>query len=300
MTKLSGLLVLDKPPGISSRAAIDSLGRTLRRTKFGHAGTLDPLASGVLVVCIGKATRLIPFVQRMPKEYRASIRLGARSDTHDLEGVVETIEVHQPPDAAELERCLHQFRGAIDQTPPQHSAVHVAGRRAYEFAREGQNVRLAPRRVVIERLACTRFDYPAADLEVRCSSGTYVRALVRDIGEALGCGAVMTSLVRTAVGPFQLAASIGIDQWRSEHVFERTLPPRAAVADLPVVTITDDMQSEVCHGRPVPAGDPPAVCEAGQEFALCGASGELIAVAELDRTKTELRPRVVLIEHHAD
>jgi tRNA pseudouridine55 synthase len=298
MGKLAGLLVLNKPPGISSRAAIDSLGFVLRRTKLGHAGTLDPLASGVLVVCIGKATRLIPFVQRMPKEYRASIRLGQRSDTHDLEGVIETVEVSQPPDAAQFDRCLSGFRGAIDQTPPQHSAVHVGGRRAYELAREGQNVELAPRRVVIDRLACARFDYPEADLEVRCSSGTYVRSLVRDIGTTLGCGAVMTSLIRTAVGPFRLADAIAVDQLQRHHVAERILPPQAAVRDLPVVTLTDDLQTDVCHGRAVPASDQSREFAAGQAFALCSALGELVAVAALDATRTELRPRVVLMEHH--
>ncbi len=300
MAKLAGLLVLDKPPGISSRAALDSLGRVLRRTKMGHAGTLDPLASGVLVVCIGKATRLIPFVQRMPKEYRASIRLGQRSDTHDLEGVIEAVEVTQPPDAAQFETCLDQFRGAIDQTPPQHSAVHVAGRRAYEFAREGQHVALAPRRVVIDKLTCTRFEYPVADLEVRCSSGTYVRSLVRDMGEALGCGAVLTALVRSAVGPFRLDDAIAIHELQPRLLADRLLSPRAAVQDLPLVTMADDRLADVCHGRAVRAVDPSAEFPAGQEFALCSASGELIAVAALDATRTELRPRLVLMDHQAD
>ena len=293
---LSGVLVIDKPVGISSREAVNRLARLLPRVKLGHAGTLDPAACGVLVVCVGKATRLIPYVQRMRKHYAATMHMGQCSSTHDLEAPVEEVPFTGKIDAHSLEQSLSKFRGEIWQVPPQHSAVHVQGQRAYERARRGETVALEPRRVSVERLACVRFDYPVVELEIWCSSGTYVRSLVRDIGEDMGCGAVMTALNRNAIGPFGLSDALNLDQLNPQVVAERLLPSRVAVQGLPAITVPDDQLEEVVHGRPIPGQSPADVHAASQEFALLNSTGELVALAQLDASGRLLRPRIVLIE----
>src|SRR5947209_7070555 len=184
-----GLLVLDKPGGMTSRAAVDRALRWFpRRTRIGHTGTLDPLATGVLVLCLGAATRLTEYVQRMAKTYRSTFLLGARSDTDDADGTITPVAGATPPGGGAVVEALASFVGTIEQVPPAFSAAKVTGRRAYDLARAGQNVDLAPRPVTIygiDLLACA---YPRLELEVHCARGTYIRALARDLGARLGCG----------------------------------------------------------------------------------------------------------------
>ncbi len=169
----SGLLVVDKPGGITSRAVVDrAQGWFPRGTRIGHTGTLDPLATGVLVLCVGQATRLTEYVQRMEKVYRAGVRLGARSDTDDADGNVTSVPVTSPPDRDAVTRALQAFLGPIEQVPPAFSAAKDAGRRAYSLARRGQDVNLAPRIVQIYEINLISFDYPTLDLEIRCGKGT--------------------------------------------------------------------------------------------------------------------------------
>ena len=246
---ISGILVLNKPSGPSSRQALDQVAVLLPGVKMGHAGTLDPMASGVLVVCVGRATRLTPFVQRMPKEYEASLRLGQRSDTHDLESEVLDVPCASPIVRESLESILARFHGDILQVPPRHSAVHIAGRRAYEWARAGRAVDLQPRPVHVERINCTRFGYPEADLNILCSSGTYIRSLVRDIGDALGCGAVMTRLVRTRVGVFRLDEALDPTALSPATVRSALRPMRNAVHDLPALLVPPERLEHMRHGR---------------------------------------------------
>ncbi len=292
---VSGVLVLNKPVGISSRQALDRVAGLLPGVKSGHAGTLDPMASGVLVACIGKATRLIPFVQRMRKEYHATLRLGQRSSTHDLEAPVEEVPFAGAIDAAKLEACLARFRGAIAQVPPQHSAVHVAGQRAYELARQGKQVELKPRTVQIERLNCTRFEFPFVDLEIECGSGTYVRSLVRDIGEELGCGAVMTQLVRTAIGAFRLQDAIDPDSLTKQSLPQVVRPAHEAVRELPIVRVPSELIDDVRHGRRIDVTTVGSETRPAAECVLVDDAGQLIAVAELDAASRTLHPRVVLV-----
>ena len=291
---ISGLLVLDKPPGLSSREAVNQVTRLLPRVKMGHAGTLDPMATGVLVLCLGKATRLIPYVQRMPKEYRATLRLGQRSETHDLEAPVEHVAMSGTIDQVAFDLCLTTFLGELLQVPPQHSAVHVEGRRAYEWARAGQSVELKPRRVRFDRLVCKRFEFPEADLEIECSSGTYVRSLIRDLGEKLGCGAVMTRLVRTAVGSFHLEGAIGPDNLTQQSLAESLRPVGDAVRGIPVVVLPADRQEDVRHGRAIDATDFWHSLPLGNECTLVDEAGHVLAVAEVDSAGSTIRPRIVL------
>src|SRR4051794_35563280 len=179
-----GLLVLDKPVGITSRDAVDrALGWFPPKTRVGHTGTLDPLASGVLVLCVGRATRLTEYVQAMGKTYVADVMLGGRSATDDAEGPITLVAVHRIPDRAAVEEALSHFVGRIEQVPPAYSAAKVGGRRAYDLARRGADVALAPRTVRVDAIDVRAFDYPRLTLEVRCGKGTYVRSLARDLGE---------------------------------------------------------------------------------------------------------------------
>ncbi len=206
-----GLLVLDKGGGVTSRDAVNAALRWFPRgTRIGHTGTLDPLATGVLVLCLGAATRLTEYVQRMGKTYRAGVRLGARSDTDDADGMVTTVNA-AAPDAATVTACLAGFVGDIEQTPPAYSAAKVAGRRAYDLARQGQDVDLRPRRVHVYGIDVCRYDYPHLELEVRCGKGTYIRSLARDLGARLGCGALIQTLRRTRVGPFTTDDAVPMD-----------------------------------------------------------------------------------------
>ena len=203
-----GVLNLDKPTGVTSREVVDRVARPLRGVKVGHAGTLDPLASGVLVVCVGAATRLIEFVQRMPKTYRTVVRLGATSDTLDADGHVVAVASPRVPKESEVLAALAGQVGTIEQRPPAFSALKVAGRRAYDLARAGLEVELAPRPVTIDRIDLLGYAWPRLELKIACGGGTFIRSIARDVGEALGCGGLVEVLVRTRIGPFTQAEAI--------------------------------------------------------------------------------------------
>ncbi len=192
---LHGLLVLDKPSGITSRGALDrAAGWFPRGTRLGHAGTLDPLASGVLVLCLGRATRLVEFVQDLPKTYKARIRLGAHSDTDDATGACVPVPDVCPPALGEIQQAIGGFVGPISQVPPRYSAAHVQGRRAYKLARKEREFKLTPRTITIERIAIDAYHFPHLDLTIDCGKGTYIRSLARDLGESLGCGGLIAAL----------------------------------------------------------------------------------------------------------
>ena len=198
-----GFLNLNKPAGVTSRDVVNQVQRLVRPEKVGHAGTLDPLATGVLVVCVGRATRLTEYVQRMPKHYSATFLFGRQSDTEDIDGQV--IELADPPQPKrdQIEATLPKFLGEIQQVPPAYSALKVEGRRAYDLARRGEDVQLAARPVVIYELRIVAYEYPELRLDIVCGSGTYVRSLGRNIARTVGTQAVMSALVRTAIGNFR-------------------------------------------------------------------------------------------------
>lgn len=204
MWRVPGIFVVDKPRGPSSFGIVSAARRELGVKKIGHAGTLDPIASGVLVLGVGRGTRLLSLFSGMDKSYRAQMLLGQRTDTMDTTGTILDTR-----DAASISRgafvaALDAFRGEIDQMPPMFSALKHGGRPLYKLAREGVDVERASRRIRIDRLEVLQFDNPRVVVEVDCSKGTYIRSLVDDLGRALGCGAVMSELVRTRVGPFRI------------------------------------------------------------------------------------------------
>lgn len=248
---ISGVVNLHKPRGITSRQAVDCVKRLVRPAKTGHAGTLDPLASGVLVVCVGPATRLIEYVQAMPKQYRGTFLLGRESDTEDTEGEVRVTMDACPPDRAVLCDAAARFVGPIQQRPPVYSALKVGGRRAYDLARAGKQVELAARQVVVHRIEVVSYDYPELVLDVECGSGTYIRSLGRDLAEEVGTTAVMSALTRTAVGTFKLADACPPERLAMEPIANWLQPPLIALGSLARLRLSDEEIKRVRHGLPI-------------------------------------------------
>jgi tRNA pseudouridine55 synthase len=270
-----GLLVLDKLPGITSRDALDRAAKWFpRKTRIGHAGTLDPLATGVLVLAVGHATRLIEYLQAMPKLYRTRVRLGATSDTDDAAGSVTPNPEAAPANEPVVRAALARFVGEIEQVPPAYSAARVEGRRAYDLARGGAEVTLAPRRVRIDRIDVREYAWPELEMDVHCGKGTYIRSIARDLGTALGLGGYVTALRRLRIGPFAVEEAVPLDA-PPDAARGQLLPMAMAVSGLPVVRVTADEARRLRHGQTVPAAG-------GGEVVVLGDAGELIAIGRVD------------------
>jgi len=274
----NGLLVVEKPSGMTSRDVVDRAARWFpRRTRLGHTGTLDPLATGVLVLCVGAATRLTEYVQRMRKTYDAGILLGVRSDTDDADGKVQAVAGVTPPTRAQVELALRPFIGRIAQIPPAHSAAKVAGRRAYDLARQGEALDLQPREVEIDRIDIQEYEYPRLRIEVRCGKGTYIRSLARDLGESLGCGGLIETLRRTSVGCFTTDQAVALNSDTAE-VHARLLPLGSAVAGLPCTALGAEWLVQLRQGKMVSL--PAPLDNAATEVAVFDECGNLAAIAE--------------------
>ncbi|MGA2508286.1 MAG: tRNA pseudouridine(55) synthase TruB [Chitinispirillaceae bacterium] len=242
-----GFLCIDKPEGMSSFAVVAAVRRRFSGVKAGHAGTLDPAASGLLVLALGNATRLLPFVPLEPKQYRFGIRFGAQTDTLDADGTIVKIG-GSIPSAAAFEAALTGFCGESMQAPPEYSAVKVGGVRAYRLARQGRRVELAPRRIEIFSLHAFEYDEAAGQalLEVSCSGGTYVRSLARDIAETLGTCGYASSLRRIAAGNFHVDRSLVFDAL--DRVKEALLPVYEVLRGLPRVTVDTAQKGQLARG----------------------------------------------------
>jgi tRNA pseudouridine55 synthase len=289
-----GWVVLDKPVGMSSTHAVMLVKRLFQAKRAGHAGTLDPLASGVLPIALGEATKTVPFVMEGRKVYRFTLRWGEERDTDDAEGRV-TASSAERPSAAALAALLPRFVGQIAQVPPRFSAVKIDGERAYDLARDGEAVDIAPRQVEIHRLELIKTPDPDhATLLAECGKGTYVRALARDLGRALGCLGHVAALRRTAVGPFDEDIAVSLDalqRLRSEEAtaVERgaLLPVETGVAALPALQVSSNDAGRLARGQ--------AVLLRGRDAPVLGgwvsvsSGGALIALAQVE--KGELRPR---------
>jgi tRNA pseudouridine55 synthase len=271
-----GLLNINKPPGLTSRDVVNRVQRLARPHKVGHAGTLDPLATGVLVIAIGQATRLIEYVHRLPKTYRATFLLGKASDTEDIAGNVVDLPDAKVPTDDEIRDALPQFIGAIAQRPPAYSALKVGGKRAYALARRGEALELEPRSVQIYEINLIRYQYPELELLIHCGSGTYVRSLGRDIARALGTDAVMAALTRQAIGPFGIEAAVAYADLDTQLVQERLLPPTLALGEIPRVVVTPEEASRLWMGQAIGARE----TIAAQEIAAMNDRGELVAILE--------------------
>ncbi len=246
-----GILNINKPAGRTSRRVLNELQRRLQQKKLGHAGTLDPLATGVLVVCLGPATRLIPYIQKQRKYYRATFQLGCVSDTEDVEGRVVEIADAAKPARDQLMATLPAFTGSIQQQPPAYSALKVGGRRAYRLARGGETPELAPRTIEIHRLQLVRYEYPHLTLDIHCGSGTYVRSLGRDIAASLGTGAVMSALERRAVGAFTIETALAPEQVSPDTLPQHLQSAVTAVAELARAELNNEEVNRIRHGLPI-------------------------------------------------
>jgi tRNA pseudouridine55 synthase len=250
---ISGVLLLDKPIGISSNGALQHAKRIYRAAKAGHTGNLDPIATGLLPICFGDATKFSQFLTDSDKRYQAVIKLGETTDTGDAEGqILESRPVSAT--LAQVAAALKRFEGEIDQTPPMYSALKHQGRPLYDYARKGVEIERAPRRVTIHELILLGFEGDILKLDVACSKGTYIRVLAEDIGEALGCGAHMTGLRRTRVGGFSLDQAVTLDTLESFGESERDallLPADVLAADFPRMDLDADSAFYMRRGQAV-------------------------------------------------
>lgn len=283
-----GLLNLNKPRGVTSRDVVNHVQQLVRPVKVGHTGTLDPIADGVLVVCLGAATRLASYVQRMRKRYLATFLLGRCSDTEDIEGCVTEL-----PDAPyvtedEVRDVLPAFIGPILQRPPAFSAVKVGGKRAYALARSGHKVELDAREVMVHALRLVSLRYPELVLEIECGGGTYVRSLGRDLALKLGSASVMSSLTRVAVGAFGLDSAVAPRTLTRDNLPRHIINPLRALDGLSLVHLSHEQVLRLRQGQTIELS-PQLVEQPRQEFAAVDASGALVAVVQRKSVCT-LRP----------
>lgn len=288
--ELAGLLTIDKPEGPTSHDVADIVRRVTAVRRVGHTGTLDPFASGLLLLCVGWTTRLAEYLTALPKAYRGIIRLGERTDTDDRTGrVVARSDAWRGLDAERVRRALESQTGEIEQRPPAYSAKKVAGRRAYALARGGEAPELKAERVTVHRLSLCEMSLPDVGFEIECSSGTYVRSVARDLGEALGVGAHLRWLRRVRIGAFVVEDALRLDREASrEDVVAGLRPPEAAVSHLPRADLDAENWDAIRHGRPV----------SWEEASVLGPvavfmEGKLVAMAELKGDL--LRPKKVFM-----
>ncbi len=291
---VSGVLVVDKPVGMTSHDVVQVVRRGTGIKRAGHTGTLDPRASGVLVVLVGPAVRLSEYVSASDKRYQAIVRLGIRTDTYDSEGVVtqrSPVEITEE----QIVEALKQFEGTVEQVPPAYSAKKVNGRRAYEMARKGEEFELEPKEIDVYHLELLEWDTPEAIIDVYCSSGTYVRALANDLGDVLGCGGYLVGLRRTKSGEFALRDAIQLrklkEAFENGDWYKYLIPAAEALGDWPSRELSFEEVDLVRHGHRVPVIDEPEDPE--QWVRAISQQGELVALLQYLPEDKEWQPRKV-------
>ncbi|MCA9958378.1 MAG: tRNA pseudouridine(55) synthase TruB [Anaerolineales bacterium] len=248
-SRMEGVLNLDKPEGMTSHDVVNRVRRVSGTRRVGHAGTLDPLATGVLLVCVGRATRLSEYLLGQSKTYVATIRLGQTTNTYDAEGEVVAERPFSHLTLSAITAALEQFRGPIQQLPPMYSAVKKNGQPLYKLARQGVEVERPLREVTIYQLDVQQWQPPDLQLVLTCSSGTYVRSLAHDLGEVLGCGGHITALRRTQVGVFSVADAVPLDNLTAETLSQQLWATDTAVSHLPQLNLTSTEADDLCQGR---------------------------------------------------
>ncbi len=289
--QISGVLVVDKPVGLTSHDVVQIIRNGTNIRRAGHTGTLDPRASGVLVVLLGPAVRLSEYVSASDKRYQAVLRLGTRTDTYDAEGtVLESSPVNITEE--QFKESLSKFVGEIEQVPPPYSAIKVQGRRSYDLARSGEEVELAPRKINVYNLELLEWASPEAVIDVYCSSGTYVRSLAHDVGEDLGCGAHLIGLRRTKSGRFSLRDAVPLsklrDAFEKGNWYQYLIPAAEALSEWPAVELTSQEVDAIRHGNRIPAD-----ASVGSQARGVSEQGELVALMELVAESGEWKPKKV-------
>jgi len=289
--KISGVLIVDKPIGMTSHQVVQVVRRGTNIKRAGHTGTLDPRASGVLVILVGPAVRLSQYISAEDKRYQANIKLGEKTDTYDTEGkITGTSEVDVTHD--QFEESLKTFVGEIEQVPPPYSAVKVKGRHAYDLARKGEEVKLEPRLINVYSLDLLEWNSPEAVIDIHCSSGTYVRSLAYDLGEMLGCGGNLTGLRRTKSGRFTLRDAVPLrkltEAFENNSWYQYLVPAAEALSDWPSITLSNEEVELVKHGHRISREEgPEKLARAITE------QGELVALMQFDPETKEFQPRKV-------
>jgi tRNA pseudouridine55 synthase len=292
---VSGVLVVDKPIGLTSHDVVQIIRRGTGIRRAGHTGTLDPRASGVLVILIGPAVRLSEYVSASDKRYQATIRLGSSTDTYDSEGRITSTSPIGNISEEEFNTILQQFVGEMEQVPPPYSAVKVKGKKAYEMAREGEEVDLTPRIINVYSLEVLEWAPPEAVIDVYCSSGTYVRSLANDLGKALGTGAHLVGLRRTKSGRFTLRDAVPLrrlqEAFDAGNWYKHLIPAAEALADWPMVELDADQVELIRHGHRISAESDATGWARG-----VSQQGDLVALMEVDETAREWQPRKVFFQ----
>jgi len=292
---MDGILVVNKPQGWTSHDVVARVRRLTHQKRVGHAGTLDPMATGVLLVCLGRATRVAEYLMASDKTYRAVVRLGVETDTYDAEGqVVATRPVDV--DESALRGALQKFVGEIDQVPPMYSALKREGKPLYKLARQGVEVERAARRVTIHDITLREFMSPDVTIDVRCSPGTYIRSLAHDVGAALrgACGAHLTALTRLASGSFTLDDAVRLEDLTDlENLSGLLRPLDAALQALPAVTLDAEAARRIVMGQAIPASRVEALT--GSLYRAYDTGGVLLAVVACNSAEQVWRPKKVLI-----
>lgn len=297
--QVDGLLLVDKSAGMTSHDVVDLVRRSTKLEKVGHTGTLDPMATGLLILCVGKATRLQAFFMKMEKTYEGTIQFGWATETYDAEGAAIGEAVERNIESVDFESVLPRFRGEIQQVPPQYSAKKVQGVRAYENARKGKTTVLEPKTVTVNEFSILEISGSQAKFRVRCSAGTYVRSLANDLGEAVGAPAHLATLRRTAIGSFHVDDAIAASAIRESHVDAILSSPhfrQMHEVDLPFERVMIDRTQEIKlrRGQSVvvkPSGDP---LEIRELVSIGNPDQELIAIAEVVEVLREGGGPVVL------
>ena len=302
---MNGILIIDKPAGITSHDVVSRVRRILQTKRVGHTGTLDPFATGVMVILVGQATRLAQFLDKDHKEYEALISFGFSTDTGDKTGIPDTEDPKpKPVKIADMTSVLSHFRGEIEQTPPMYSAKKIDGRKLYELARKGETVERKPVTVTISQLEILpprpatydeRIDERMTHgIQVVCSAGTYIRTLAEDIGQKLGIGSHLSELRRTAAGKFSIGQSITLDQLAElDDPKAALIPMTDAVSHLGKFTVAEDRIDKTRNGLSTRVFE--TGFADGEPVQMLDASGELIAIGFFDAAENVLQPKVVLV-----
>ncbi len=297
---ISGILNLDKPAGITSHDVVDAVRRIVGQRKVGHAGTLDPMATGVLLICLGQATRVAEYLMVGRKKYRATVELGMTTDTYDAEGEIVHSGGRTDFSRSEIEAALAAFEGQVEQVPPMYSALKQEGTPLHRLARQGKTVERPPRPVEIYRLELLDWTPPSLILEVSCSSGTYVRSLAHDLGQELGSGAYLAALVRLSSGRFRLEETVSLE--RLEEAFQHgqeeryLMPLDEALLDWPALILGSDDAQRVIHGQAIAVDCAPASYEQAETGCRAyGPDGDFLAILTFQPKLGQWQPKKVFV-----
>ena len=294
---VDGILNVDKPPGITSMDVVRRIKRASRQKRVGHGGTLDPVATGVIPICMGQATRMMEFLIDGTREYRAVIELGIETDTYDVVGEVTNRKDPSSVARQDVERSLEPFKGSIEQVPPMYSALKRQGKRLYELARAGVEVEREPRRVEVLSIELVEWAPPVVTIDVTCGRGFYMRSLAHDLGQALGCGAHIKGLVRLRSGPFKISESMSLgdmEQMFAEGTWQKSLcAPDIVVSHMRAAIVGKQVEEMVRHGRPIPQGMRIPFSRPNEQCRVYGTDGRFIAILSFNASMGQWQPHRV-------